>query len=364
MEVNRDEAQRALLIAQDKWRMGDTAAALRLARKSHALYPTPQSTQLIKEYSGTNRTEKEKPPQPSPEVKEEVKKDRFTDDQVTAVAEIMKVKSDYYRVLGVDRAASSVELKKAYRKRALLFHPDKNTAPGADEAFKLVAHAFTVLSDKDKRLVYDRGGMREEWQQTSNSRGQRATRQAYREEVSPEDLFNMFFGGDLGQFHVQFGPNGRFAGRPRNTQRQAHNEESSIWSSCMQLMPLMLLVLSFFATSILSFLFSDSAPGFSFEPTRVYAVPRHTRQYNVGYWVNSNEFSRSSVAKTPQRLRQFERDVEAHYVSQLQLKCRREREHKQAQIYLAQGWFGVDQERLREAEGIPLPACEELRRFR
>ncbi|OAD07979.1 hypothetical protein MUCCIDRAFT_126048, partial [Mucor lusitanicus CBS 277.49] len=64
----------------------------------------------------------------------------------------------YYKVLSVERTATDVQIKKAYRKQALQFHPDKNSAPGADEAFKLVAKAFDVLSDSNKRAIHDEGG--------------------------------------------------------------------------------------------------------------------------------------------------------------------------------------------------------------
>lgn len=66
---------------------------------------------------------------------------------------------DYYEVLGVERNASDQELKKAYRSLAMKYHPDKN--PGnaeAEEKFKTAAEAYQVLSDKEKRSVYDRYG--------------------------------------------------------------------------------------------------------------------------------------------------------------------------------------------------------------
>ena len=68
-------------------------------------------------------------------------------------------KRDYYEVLGVDRNASQDEIKKAYRKIAIKFHPDKN--PGdktAEEKFKEAAEAYEVLSNTDKRTQYDRFG--------------------------------------------------------------------------------------------------------------------------------------------------------------------------------------------------------------
>ena len=68
----------------------------------------------------------------------------------------MANKRDYYEVLGVDRNASADDIKKAYRKMAIKYHPDKN--PGdkeAEEKFKEAAEAYSVLSDADKKARYE-----------------------------------------------------------------------------------------------------------------------------------------------------------------------------------------------------------------
>ena len=97
---------------------------------------------------------------------------------------------DYYEILGVTKEASESDLKKSYRKLALQFHPDKNHAPGAGEAFKAIGNAIAVLSDTEKRQQYDLCGPMEE--RTSRpSQG----RHGFESDMTAEEIFNMFFGG-------------------------------------------------------------------------------------------------------------------------------------------------------------------------
>lgn len=70
----------------------------------------------------------------------------------------MSAKRDYYEVLGIQKGASADEVKSQYRKLALKFHPDKNKSPDANKHFQEISEAYAVLSDPEKRKIYDTYG--------------------------------------------------------------------------------------------------------------------------------------------------------------------------------------------------------------
>src|ERR1700751_4774666 len=98
-------------------------------------------------------------------------------------------KRDYYEVLGVTRSASAEEVKRAYRKLAIQFHPDKNPDDAhAEEKFKELGEAYDVLMDADKRAAYDRFG-HAAFEQGGGFRG------GFHD---PFDIFREVFGGGGG----------------------------------------------------------------------------------------------------------------------------------------------------------------------
>jgi DnaJ-class molecular chaperone len=110
-------------------------------------------------------------------------------------------------------------------------HPDKNSAPGAEDAFKAVGKAFTILSDPDKRAHYDRYGDQAPEQTQRQARQHRY----HQEDISPEEIFNMFFGGG-------FRPRQPQRAHPHQ-QRQRQAEQQDQRATFMQFLPLLLILL-------------------------------------------------------------------------------------------------------------------------
>lgn len=99
-------------------------------------------------------------------------------------------KRDYYEVLGIERNASDEEIKKAFRKLAFQFHPDRNKESDAEAKFKEVNEAYEVLSDPEKRASYDRFGS-----EGVNGQGQGFGFEGFQGFEGFGDIFDAFFGG-------------------------------------------------------------------------------------------------------------------------------------------------------------------------
>ncbi|KAG0213660.1 hypothetical protein BGX28_003813 [Mortierella sp. GBA30] len=369
MEVNKDEALRCLDIGRRHLSSGNYAHARKFGKKSISLFPTTQAKEFLAQVDSREASsEPTRPPSssarsspnpstsPSPSSTtpivppqrskstpivdhKPVERD-YTPEQAAAVKTIRSSGGDFYKVLGVKKDATDVEIKKAYRKLALQMHPDKNGAPGADEAFKIVSKAFTVLSDPQKRAVFDQHGPDEGRSSSVNYDRARPTAQHYGyagggfgEEISPEELFNMFFGGSSfgSSFHSTTFAGPGFGTRSRAQQTQYHQQRQQQFrqqhqqqrqqrqqqqqranynnnnnigdlgsgiGSILQLLPLIILLI----VSLTSFLSSDPssslssagsfspAMDFSLRAKDHYTTARHTSSRKVPYFVDEVRF--------------------------------------------------------------------------
>ena len=126
----------------------------------------------------------------------------------------MAEKRDYYEVLGVEKSANADEIKKAYRKAAIKYHPDKNPDDkGAEEKFKEAAEAYDILSDEQKRARYDRFGHAGMGGASGGASGGYGG--GYGGGFSMDDIFSQF--GDI--FGGHFGGGGGGSRSSRNVNR-------------------------------------------------------------------------------------------------------------------------------------------------
>ncbi|CAO3692962.1 unnamed protein product [Rhizopus stolonifer] len=273
-------------MAKNCLKTGDSIKASPLAEKSNRLYPTIQVKEFLlviknspKKQGGVHLTDKRKPTENTDR--------KFSPEQQNAVKAVLACKKDYYKVLAVEKTATDIEIKKAYRKKALIFHPDKNSAPGADEAFKLVAEAFGTLSDSNKRAIHDQGGTRE------MPRYRRR-----RENMSREEMYNAFFERQH---------------RPHHYQRR---QEAGFGEYFPFIMIILVLVLSILVSV-------ENEPLYAFEAAASNTQKRDTAKNNIRYYVNPNTFS-NKVGNSEYRLRYTENQIEIDWVTGLQRQCLRD----------------------------------------
>lgn len=290
LQVNKDEAERCRDIAARALQQGNHDKAIKFLKKSLSLYPLPGVEALLAQAekrgrkdepaansssanrSSSSNTASRPPPERSTSTAsaassaEGLSGRAYTPDQEEIVKQILRAKEGgrgaHYRVLGVNQDASESDLKKAYRKLALKLHPDKNSAPHADEAFKAVGLAYATLSDPQKRTIYDRYGEEDPDNRGGGMRGGGGgVHFRPGQEVSPEEIFNMFFGGGMpGGMHMRGGPGmhfytnfggpgmrgGQFRQRQADERGQARPEQVLGMGALFQLLPfLLILVLSF-----------------------------------------------------------------------------------------------------------------------
>ena len=141
----------------------------------------------------------------------------------------MAKEKDYYEILGVSKNATEDQIKSAFRKKAMQYHPDRNKEKDAEEKFKEVNQAYEVLSDPQKRANYDQFG-------AAGVDGQFAGGG-----FDPFDIFNQFFGGGGGRsgnvhFEQSFGGEGfeaifsSFFGGSRNANNYSQKDVNSVGS--------------------------------------------------------------------------------------------------------------------------------------
>lgn len=347
MDGNKDEALKCMNIAKEAIASGNKERALKFIRIAQRLNHTLSVDDLIAACEKIDSTG----PGPSENgnhvdrsgvgVSSAAKtaegsngERNYTEEHVKLIKQINKHK-DYYATLGVEKTCSVEEIRKAYRKLSLKVHPDKNKAPGAEDAFKKVCKAFKCLSEEDSRRQYDQTGLVDEFeynQQHNVRRRRRRTNDFFDDEFDPDEIFRAFF-GQSDMFRTAHVYRTRGMGTQQRTDGNGGGPNLMVF---LQLVPFLLILL----LAYLPF----SEPEYSLQRNYSYQFPRVTDKYGVEFFVKSPDFDRSYPIGSAGR-ENIEEHVIQDYKNLLGRYCHIELQRRQ--------W----------SRNLPTPHCDKLQSF-
>ncbi|OMO98512.1 hypothetical protein COLO4_13850 [Corchorus olitorius] len=294
MDSNKDEALRCVRIAEEAIASGKKERALKFIKIAQRLNNSLPVDQLLAACenldcgaspagfpgSGKSVSSNENKGSSS-KLNDSVDGERsYTEEHVQMIRQIKRNK-DYYAILGVEKTCSVDEIRKAYKKLSLKVHPDKNKAPGSEEAFKTVCKAFKCLSDEGSRRQYDQVGLVDQFeynQQHNVRKRRRHGHDLFDDDFDPDEIFRAFFGqGDMFRTsHVY---------RTRGTgghHREEHHGGGPNVLVLLQILPFLLI----FLLAYLPF----SEPEYSLFKNYSYQIPKTTEKYGVEFYVKSASF--------------------------------------------------------------------------
>uniref|UniRef100_A0A5B7BAX7 Putative chaperone protein dnaJ 49 n=1 Tax=Davidia involucrata TaxID=16924 RepID=A0A5B7BAX7_DAVIN len=341
MDGNKDDALKCLKIGRNALEAGDRTRALKFITKARRLDPSLTVDDLLSKLEGQSGDHSSNGPTNESSSDSSKPSDSnngnsgarrratatgssaassssttsvaYTEEQISIVKEI-KRKKDYYEILGVEKTCTVEDVRKAYRKLSLKVHPDKNKAPGAEEAFKAVSKAFQCLSDEEGRKKYDLVGSDEPvYDRRAARHGAQGFNGFYEADIDAEEIFrNFFFGGMHPATTTQFGG---FSFGPGMGARVGDHGSAAGFNlrTLIQLLPVLLILLFNFLPS--------SEPIYALSRSYVHEY-RYTTQKGVNFYVKAG-FEQNYPHNTPERVALEER-IERDYFSLLAHHCRNE----------------------------------------
>lgn len=344
MDGNKDEALRCVRIAEEAISSGNKERALKFIKFAKRLDHNFQAEELLaacekldsgspvssinEKFASKSKTG----PGPTKSAEGSNGERNCTEEHVQLIRHI-KTNKDYYDILGVGKNCSVEEIRKAYRKLSLKVHPDKNKAPGSEEAFKKVSKAFKCLSDSDSRRQYDQMGLVDEFEhnQQYNVRRRRRTtsHDMFDDDFDPDEIFRAFFAqGDMFRASQVY----RTRGTASNQRGEVRGGGPSILI-LIQLLPFLIILL----LAYLPF----HEPDYSLYKNYSYQIPKMTEKYGVEFYVRSSSFEKHYPLGSQGRAN-IEDSVIKDYKSLLWRHCH------------------IEVQRRRANKNLPTPYCDKL----
>ncbi|XP_057489292.1 chaperone protein dnaJ 49-like isoform X2 [Actinidia eriantha] len=320
MDGNKDEALRCVGIAKEAIASGNKQRALKFIGIAQRLNRNLSVDDLLaacenldsgspgpsNDANSVNSTKNEPASAKSDEISNGER--NYTEEHVQLIRQIKRSK-DYYDILGLEKKCSVEEIRKAYRKLSLKVHPDKNKAPGSEEAFKKVSKAFKCLSSDDSRRQYDQTGLVDEFEYNQQYNVRRRRRRTgndfFDDDFDPDEIFRSFFGqtDNFRTSHVY---------RTRGTTNQQREDFGGTGPNLMK--------------------------------NYSYQFPKTTEKHGVEFYVKSPDFDQNFPLGSPAR-GNIEDSVIRDYKNLLGRYCHIELQRRQ--------W----------SRNMPTPHCDKLRSF-
>ena len=250
------------------------------------------------------------------------------------VSKAVIAKTNYYDILDIPLTASQSDIKKAYRKLVLKFHPDKNSCPSAADAFKKIAKAYKCLIDEEKKSYYDTTGQ---------------------DEDSAASMENFFSNFSITVVVLHFLEDtilspAHFLHRGFKGESTGECKKSSM---LVTIAPLLMLVILAFASSLLS----KGAAEYSVISTPYYNSYRTTGNMKIEYYANYYFIEKLSDAE----VNSIEVDIEQEYIAELNKQCEQIRGLKQNMQNLSKKTNGYNSKILENfAASLDTSCCTRL----
>lgn len=344
MDGNKDEALRCIRIAEEAIASGNKERALKFIKIACRLNRSLEVDELLSACEEIDS----KSPSSSSDGKRAGKvhsvsgsanhvdglngERNYSIENVQLIRQI-KTAKDYYKILGVEKTSSAEEIKRAYKKLSLKVHPDKNKAPGSDEAFKKLSKAFMCLSDDTSRRQYDHTALVDqyEYNQQHNVRRRRTGRDLFEENFDPDEIFRAFFGqGNMFQTSRAYTYSTGGARSQRRTESDGGGPNLLV----------LLLMLPFLLIVLLAYM-PFPEPDYSLHKNLSYIIPMATEKHGVEFFVKSSDFDERYPLGSRARS-EIESSVIRDYKSMVWRYCH------------------VELQRRKWNKNLPTPHCEKM----
>ncbi|KAL8425153.1 hypothetical protein Efla_006114 [Eimeria flavescens] len=265
-----------------------------------------------------------------------------TPEQATFCETVLR-ETCYYKVLGVSKDSSEDAIRKAYKRLALVLHPDKNKAPKAEDAFKKLNKVSSTLLDPHERRKYDVGG-----EEALDGRAAPHMQRAgapHPDIMTAEDLFRVLFGQSL----RDGGRGAQARGGRQHTHHQEHN-----FHALVQFLPMILLLLMMLLFNLMPQDGSTPPVYYSFRQSREFPVPRTTQMHSVRYFVGDGFMQ--EILPQPEKVRELERKVEVRHYQGI---CTSENDRLNRDLTTAH-YHMASNESIKRLLDRPRPGCMKL----